>query len=283
MTSRRLLFALASVVLAVPATAAAQGFNARSGGIAPPIPDGPALEVPKETRKPTWLEDGADVMPAAATDAPRMLPAGGAPQSALDRFGDGCSTSSACQFDALCHDGVFACGTTSTQIMAGAYFSSRPGPRVPSFDYVPVSVRFGWMLTDPADAWWGHGNYEWLCDTTGAAIYSDYGHWFAGQVYYLRYNFVEPGSMIVPYSQFGLGWVLNDAYRDQTQRAIGALFEFYLHYEVGVKCFLAPNLSLDLEGGIQHISNANTASRNMGVNAFGGAIGFTYYFPVASQ
>jgi hypothetical protein len=167
--------------------------------------------------------------------------------------------------------------------MVGAYFSGKPGPKIPSFDYIPVSLRFGWMLSDPADAWWGRGNYEWLCDTVGAAIISDYGHWFAGQVYYLRYNWVEQGSCLVPYHQVGLGWILNDAYRDETQRAVGAFFEFYLHYEVGVKCFLAPNLSLDLEGGIQHISNANTAARNKGVNAFGGAIGFTYYFPAASQ
>ncbi|MBO0698043.1 MAG: acyloxyacyl hydrolase [Zavarzinella sp.] len=283
MTSPRLLFILVSAVLALPATAGAQEYNFRSGGIAPPIPDGPMLQVPKDSRKPTWLEDGTEVMPAAATDAPRMLPTATGPQSALDRFGDGVTSASACQFDPCCQDGVFACGTMTTQILGGAYFSSKPGPRIPSFDYVPVSVRFGWMLTDPADAWWGRGNYEWLCDTVGAAIISDYGHWFAGQVYYLRYNFVEPGSPIVPYSQIGLGWVLNDAYRDQTQRAVGALFEFYLHYEVGVKCFLAPNLSLDLEGGIQHISNADTASRNKGVNAFGGSIGFTYYFPAASQ
>ena len=158
------------------------------------------------------------MMPAAATDArARTLPAAGGPSRP--------STASATGARRRPHASSTPCATTGVrlrddfdEIMAGAYFSSRPGPRVPSFDYVPVSVRFGWMLTEPADAWWGHGNYEWLCDTTGAAIYSDYGHWFAGQVYYLRYNFVEPGSMIVPYSQFGLGWVLNDAYRDQTQR-----------------------------------------------------------------
>lgn len=279
MTSRRRFLALASVVLAAPA--AAQDFAPRPGVIPPPIPDGPTLEVPKEARRPTWLEDGADVIPAGATDAPRMLPTAGPLDSALDRFGDG-SSSSACQFDALCQDGVFACGATSTQFLAGAYFSGRPGPRVPTFNYVPVSVRYGWMLTDPADGWIGRGNYECLCDTTGAAIISDYGHWFAGQTYFLRYNFVEPGSSVVPYHQVGLGWLLNDAYRDQTQRAIGALFEFQVHYEVGVKCFLAPNLSLDLEGGLQHISNGNLAGRNQGVNAFGGQVGFTYYFPAGS-
>jgi Lipid A 3-O-deacylase (PagL) len=42
---------------------------------------------------------------------------------------------------------------------------------------------------------------------------------------------------------------------------------------------LVPNASLDVEGGVQHISNGGLAGRNLGVNAFGGALGFTYYFP----
>ena len=70
-----------------------------------------------------------------------------------------------------------------------------------------------------------------------------------------------------------------DAYHDPNQRAIGQAVEFYLHAEVGLKCMIAPNLSLDIEGGLQHISNAGLASRNYGVNALGGSIGLTYYFP----
>ncbi len=42
---------------------------------------------------------------------------------------------------------------------------------------------------------------------------------------------------------------------------------------------ITPDLSLDIEGGLQHISNAGLANRNLGVNAFGGSIGLTYYFP----
>ena len=93
-----------------------------------------------------------------------------------------------------------------------------------------------------------------------------------------RYNWTESGSFLMPYSQVGAGGVYNDAYRDQTQRAIGEAFEFILHAEVGLKCFIVPNLSLDIEGGFQHLSNGGLASRNAGVNALGGQVGFTYYF-----
>jgi hypothetical protein len=49
--------------------------------------------------------------------------------------------------------------------------------------------------------------------------------------------------------------------------------------EIGVKYFVAPNLSLDLEAGIQHMSNGGMANRNLGVNAFGAQVRLTYYFP----
>jgi hypothetical protein len=36
--------------------------------------------------------------------------------------------------------------------------------------------------------------------------------------------------------------------------------------------------SLDIEGGIQHISNADMATRNAGVNCLGGSVGLTFSF-----
>jgi len=100
------------------------------------------------------------------------------------------------------------------------------------------------------------------------------GMWFYS--FFLRKNFVTPDSKFVPYCQLGVGCILNDAHQDKTQDAVGEMFEFYLHAEVGLKCFLTKDLSLDIEMGMQHISNANLASRNLGVNAFGGSVGFTY-------
>jgi Lipid A 3-O-deacylase (PagL) len=263
MSRRRTILTLAATLFALPAASAQDFFRAAS----------PDLNAPDEGWVPIRPAGGYGAPPWASDGAGRVSVVGGDGGPAV------APAATACQFDGGCSDGVFAAGTTSTQFLVGAYFSSRPGPRIPSFDYVPVSVRFGWMVDDPADHWWGRGNFEWICDTTGAAIISDYGHWFAGQSYLCRFNFVEPGSCLVPYNQLGAGWVLNDAYRDKTQKAIGAFFEFYLHYEIGVHYFVAPNMSLDVEGGLQHISNGGTAGRNLGVNAFGAAVGFTYYFP----
>jgi Lipid A 3-O-deacylase (PagL) len=173
----------------------------------------------------------------------------------------------------------FAAGSASTEARGGAYFSTNAGPSAPRFDYVPVSVRRGWMLSGPDDYWWGRGNYECLCDLTGARATSGFGSWLAGPSLYLRFNWLEADVPVVPYVQVGAGGVLSDAYRVRTQPAIGQAFEYYLHYEVGVKCFVAPNLSVDVEGGLQHISNGGMSSRNAGVNAIGATVGLTYYFP----
>jgi hypothetical protein len=191
------------------------------------------------------------------------------------------SYGSACTFD--CVNPIFQAGATSTQFLVGAYFTSGLGPSIAPFDYAPVTIRHGWMLTSPGEISSWPGNWEALCDLTGAAVTSDYGNWLVGSSVYLRYNLVEVGSCLVPYAQVGAGFLLNDAYRQSTQRAVGQMFEFHLHYEVGLKYFVAPNFSLDLEGGFQHISNANSADRNFGVNAFGAQVGFTYYFPWGQQ
>jgi hypothetical protein len=173
----------------------------------------------------------------------------------------------------------FQFGTTSTQMLAGGYWSGPWGPRSRPYNYLPFSIRQGVMTSSPEEHWWGRGNYECLLDLTGAAITSTYGNWFVGPTFFARANLIEPGSPIIPYAQVGTGGIFNDAYLDQTQHAIGQSFEFYLHLELGLKCFVAPNLSLDMEGGLQHTSNGGMAKRNYGVNCYGGTVGLTYYFP----
>ena len=37
-------------------------------------------------------------------------------------------------------------------------------------------------------------------------------------------------------------------------------------------------VSLDVEAGIQHISNAGLARHNGGINNMGGSVGFTYFY-----
>lgn len=276
MNGRRRLILLGTALLALPAAATGQG----PYGAAPPIPTGPPLELPPAAAtQPTWVEGGSGVVPAGGI----MAGPPGTPAILTDVPWPtaGVHSESACNFDAPVPGPTWMLADPSSiQVLIGSYFSGRLGPRIPDFNYVPVTVRHAWNVGNPVNFTAGlPGDWEVLAGVTGAGITSAYGNYFAGGTLGLRYNWAPRGSPMVPYWQGGVGGIYNDAYQDQSQRAIGQAFEFFLHAEVGLRWTIAPNLSLDVEGGLQHISNGGMASRNLGANSFGGSIGFTYYFP----
>src|SRR5262249_26019315 len=100
--------------------------------------------------------------------------------------------------------------------------------------------------------------------------------YFTGPCALVRYNFVHPECLVVPYFQAGAGLLLTDAYREQGQHMIGRWQEFLLRAEFWLHFLVTERLSLDIEGGWQPTPNAGLADRNGGLNNFGFAIGFTY-------
>ena len=277
MTRRRRFLAMVAALLAFPAAAAAQSGY---GAVAPPVPSGPPLPPPPaDVPAATWVENPSAVLPAAGwnTGAPGLTTA--------DTAWPVAQSGSSCHFDTPEPGSNWLVAEPAwIQILQGAYFSSTLGPGVGAFNYLPMSLRHGWNLGNPyGPGGLIPGNWEFVLDVTGAAITSSYGNWFAGSSAFLRYNWADAGSPFVPYVQAGAGVIANDAYRNQGQRAIGQAVEFLLHAQLGLKCYVTPNLSLDIEGGFQHISNAGLANRNAGINAFGGSLGFTYYFPWGAE
>ena len=65
------------------------------------------------------------------------------------------------------------------------------------------------------------------------------------------------------------------AYAIEVRRFI---FLFLLQVAVGVRFQVTEQWSLDVEAGLQHISNAGLARRNGGINNAGVTVGFTYTF-----
>lgn len=256
-------------------------------GMAPPVPTGaPLSPVNVPLALPWWIED-PNAVPADAT-APANL---GHPENAPLHVRPwhpspppAAFAGSACNFNTYGGGDLFSPDFNSWQVLVGGYASSSLGPNIPSFNYLPITFRSGFMLTAPDDDD-GHfrGNWECLTGVTVAPIISKYGHCLVGPSVYLRRNFVWPDASIVPYTQLGAGFILTDAYKDDWQRAVGQALEFHLHAQIGVRYFISDNWSLDIEGGYQRIGNANLASRNAGVNALGGQIGFTYHFPAGGK
>ena len=174
----------------------------------------------------------------------------------------------------------FARGRCCFELNGGAYFSQPGiGPRTPTFDFAPINVRLGVTLNDPCFPSYFRGSFQALVEFSTAPVVDGFGDIVLGPTALLRYNWVQPNCRLVPYLQGGAGFVYNDAYQDHNQRAIGEAIEFALKAAVGCHYFINDRLSLDVEGGYIHISNADLASRNLGINAVGGSIGMTLYFP----
>ena len=141
-------------------------------------------------------------------------------------------------------------------------------------NYTLSGVHLGGMLTDVNPSCWLPGNVEVLGELIGGTVFNGRGSYLAGATVWIRYNFVEPNWRLVPFVQGGLGAELTDF----DQRLIGEKFNFNLNVGAGVRYFVKPNLSIDLECLYQHLSNAKLSSTDIGINAVGPVLGISYYF-----
>ena len=176
----------------------------------------------------------------------------------------------------------FAQGHLEFSLISGVFFSPFRADFLPrtstSFDYTQTEIRAGWMLNSPYEAGFFRGNFEVLLGLGGGAVFNGPGHALGNGDTFIRYNFVQKRAAVVPYFQLGAGLVVSDAARDHSQRVIGRTLEANLQAGLGFRILLDSNWSLDLEAGYQHLSNADTADRNVGVNALGGLVGVTRGF-----
>jgi len=168
-------------------------------------------------------------------------------------------------------------GATEVELLGGYFHSpiTTGGGHRPEFDYSGGDLRYGIVLSP---IFFDHssllrGNIEFLGNALSDAVVKGPGNYLVGGSVLFRYNFIQPGSRFIPYFQLGGGGLHSDAAEDPSQRLIGSDFEFILQADLGARYLLSDRWSVLLEGGFQHISNADTAARNVGVNALGGRLG----------
>ncbi|NBR63509.1 MAG: acyloxyacyl hydrolase [Verrucomicrobia bacterium] len=168
---------------------------------------------------------------------------------------------------------IFVEDRITLEFMTGAMFSpSGIGPVVPVYNYQQNNVRLG-GINDPL-----RGSFEAILEATGSYVWYSFGTYMVGATALIRYNFVQPDWIVVPYIQGGAGVIYTNARNWSDQDAIGANVEFTPQFAGGLRFLLDKNWTFNIEGAFQHISNANTSARNQGVNAYGGFVGFTYVF-----
>jgi hypothetical protein len=172
-------------------------------------------------------------------------------------------------------------GDTELELLGGYFHSPiNTGGHRPEFDYASGDFRYGMVLSpilydqNPLL----RGDFEFLLDGFGGGVTDGAGSYLTGGSLLFRYNFFHPGSRFIPYFQLGGGGLHSDAAEDHTQRLIGSDFEFILQGDLGARFLLNDHWSILVEGGFQHISNADTAARNVGVNALGGRLGVGFIY-----
>jgi hypothetical protein len=146
----------------------------------------------------------------------------------------------------------------------------------PDMAFAIGELRAGWMLSDPRGDGFLRGNWEFVLDVFGGGIFDGPGDYLIGAEMLLRYNFVQPGSRLIPFIQIGGGGVYSDAANDDTiQHLIGTDFPFILEGEIGLlqaqrtlRDFLRIDYRQYLECGPRH---------NAGLNALGGLIGISFF------
>ncbi len=144
----------------------------------------------------------------------------------------------------------------------------------PTIDYTTTELQLGYMLTDAGGPAVLRGNLECAGAVFGDDIFRGRGDYISGATFWLRYNFVPSVGRFVPYVQLGGGVTETDLDRRIEHRN----FNFNLGLGAGVRCFLSPKWSANLEYRYQHISNAGTSYPNVGINADGPVISLSYFF-----
>jgi opacity protein-like surface antigen len=173
-------------------------------------------------------------------------------------------------FDEFFHKGSF-----ETSLGGGALFSPFAAIRNrPTLNYTLSEFQLGYMMTDVAGHGIWRGNWEVANAAFGGKVFEGIGDFMAGATIWLRYNFVPCQSRFAPFVQAGAG----GTYTDINPRLVGQDFNFNLDLGAGVRYLLSPHWSVNLEYRYQHISNANMADRNLGVNAHGPMLAVSFFF-----
>jgi lipid A 3-O-deacylase len=149
----------------------------------------------------------------------------------------------------------------------------------PDMAFAIGELRAGWMLTDVRGDGVFRGNWEFVFDVFGAGIFDGPGDVLVGAEVLLRYNFIQPGSRLVPFIQIGGGGVYSDASDDDAiQHLIGSDLSFILEGEIGLRWKVRERCAIHCGIDYRHISNAGLAHHNAGVNALGGLIGLSIFY-----
>jgi len=138
-----------------------------------------------------------------------------------------------------------------------------------------VTGRVRWGVIDSAG--WLRGYNQFYISAVAEPILEGIENHYFGFNFGMRYNFVQPGSRIIPYCSggLGLGWIDSHANIPGGQ---GQDFTFNILSAAGISYKVNEQWKIDLGVLYEHLSNGGQTDPNPSLNLFGPQIGVNYSF-----
>jgi len=140
-------------------------------------------------------------------------------------------------------------------------------------EFLTARVRWGVVQSDS----WLRGYNQFYVSAIAEPIFRGPENHYFGLNFGVRYNFVRPGSRLVPYFSggLGLGWI--DSH-PSIPGAQGQDFTFNILTAAGISYQMSKHWKLDAGILYQHLSNAGQTDPNPSLNLLGPQVGLNYSF-----
>jgi lipid A 3-O-deacylase len=134
-------------------------------------------------------------------------------------------------------------------------------------------IRWGVMRSDS----WLRGYNQFYFSGMAEPIFKGIENHYFGFNLGMRYNFVQPGSRLVPYISGGVGAGGIDSH-PEVPGGQGQDFTFNILSAAGISFIVNDHWKIDVGALYQHLSNGGQTDPNPSLNLFGPQVGVNYSF-----
>ena len=140
-------------------------------------------------------------------------------------------------------------------------------------EFLTARVRWGVVRSDT----WLRGYHQFYVSAIAEPIFRGIENHYFGFNLGMRYNFVRPGSRLVPYISGGVGAGWIDSH-PEIPGGQGQDFTFNILSAAGISYSVNDHWKINVGALYQHLSNGGQTDPNPSLNLFGPQVGVTYSF-----
>jgi lipid A 3-O-deacylase len=140
-------------------------------------------------------------------------------------------------------------------------------------EFLTARVRWGVVRSDT----WLRGYHQFYVSAIAEPIFRGIENHYFGFNLGMRYNFVRPGSRLVPYISGGVGAGWIDSH-PEVSGGQGQDFTFNILSAAGISYSVNDHWKINVGALYQHLSNGGQTDPNPSLNLFGPQVGVTYSF-----